>query len=594
MNTLNPAIDVTDPIGGFSFGQVISAIRRRLRPMSIVFAVVFLAFLAIAMLWPPTYRSTGTILIEQQEIPTEFVRSAVSSYADQRVQMISQRVMTSVNLIGIVDKYKLYPTVRATETRETLIDRMRKDIQLNMISAEVMDPRQGRATKATIAFSVSYDSRTPGTAAQVANELTSLYLSENIETRKQLAADTAGFLGEEASRLGARVAELESKISEFKQANGERLPEYTQFNLEQVDRSRQELRDIDMRVRSLDQQITYLDAQMVQLDPTASVYTETGERVMSPRDRLKVLKAQYASALAVYNEDHPDVRRYKREIEGLEAQVGGSSPDDMNETARRLNEARGELAAAKQRYGDEHPDVQRLQREIRSLETALKNVPTTATSRRRDEGADNPAYIQLQAQRSAAGNDRTALQAQAAEVRARLSKVEQLQAAAPGVEREYNALMRDLNNEQAKYAEVRQKQMEAQLVQNLETERKGERFTLIEPPLVPSVPISPNRNLLVALGFMLAVGGALALMFLMEQVDTRIRDRSHLLRLVGVPPLAIVPYVHVAEEVSHDRKVRWGAGGVVLLLIGGALALVHFFVMPLDVLAFGLLRRFGL
>ncbi len=201
MNTLNPTAG-PHAHGGIKLSEMWSAVRRRLRPMTYTFAGVLLAFAAAAVLWPPTYRSTGTILIEQQEVPKEFVRSAVTSYADQRIQVISQRVMTSANLLGIVEKYKLYPDKRDSDTRERLIDRMRKDIQLNMISAEVMDPAQGRATRATIAFSVSYDSRLPTLAARVANELTTLYLSENIETRKQLAADTAGFLLDETARLG--------------------------------------------------------------------------------------------------------------------------------------------------------------------------------------------------------------------------------------------------------------------------------------------------------------------------------------------------------------------------------------------------------
>ena len=184
--------------------QRFSAVKRRARPMALAFGLVFGAAALAALLWPPTYRSSGTILIEQQEVPTDFVRSAVTSYADQRVQMISQRVMTSANLLGIIDKYKLYPADRDKVARETLVDRMRDDIGLHMISADVVDPRAGRTTKATIAFSVSFDSRSAPTAAQVANELTTLYLSENVETRKQLAADTAGFLKDESERLGAR------------------------------------------------------------------------------------------------------------------------------------------------------------------------------------------------------------------------------------------------------------------------------------------------------------------------------------------------------------------------------------------------------
>ena len=85
--------------------------------MAIAFAGVLLVAILAAVLWPPTYRSTGTILIEQQEVPTDFVRSAVTSYADQRVQVISQRVMTSTNLLSIIEKYGLYSQVRDTSTR---------------------------------------------------------------------------------------------------------------------------------------------------------------------------------------------------------------------------------------------------------------------------------------------------------------------------------------------------------------------------------------------------------------------------------------------------------------------------------------------
>src|SRR5688500_7805627 len=144
-----------------SFADYVAAARRRRVPALIVGATVLVIALASAMFWPATYRSTGTILIEQQEVPVDLVRSMVSSYADQRIQMISQRVMTSENLMRIIDRYQLYPDKRRKEPREVLLGRMRDDIHFSMISADVVDPRLGRPTKATIAFSVSYDSPSP-------------------------------------------------------------------------------------------------------------------------------------------------------------------------------------------------------------------------------------------------------------------------------------------------------------------------------------------------------------------------------------------------------------------------------------------------
>src|SRR5271168_1044770 len=115
----------------------------------------------LAVLLPPTYRAGATILIEQQEIPQDMVRSAISSFADQRIQVISQRVMTTLNLMSLIERYNLYPDIRESKPREVLLQKMRSDIALKMISADVIDPRSGRPTQATIAFTVSYQNQSP-------------------------------------------------------------------------------------------------------------------------------------------------------------------------------------------------------------------------------------------------------------------------------------------------------------------------------------------------------------------------------------------------------------------------------------------------
>src|ERR1700727_193809 len=91
--------------------KLLSLWRRRLT-FWIVAGLAAVAAVSLALMLPPTYRATGTILIEQQEIPQEMVRSVITTYADQRVQTISQRVMTSQNLLVLIDRYKLYPDIR--------------------------------------------------------------------------------------------------------------------------------------------------------------------------------------------------------------------------------------------------------------------------------------------------------------------------------------------------------------------------------------------------------------------------------------------------------------------------------------------------
>jgi hypothetical protein len=164
-------------------------------------------------------------------------------------------------------------------------------------------------------------------------------------------------------------------------------------------------------------------------------------------------------------------------------------------------------------------------------------------------------------------------------------------AKAPAVERDYAGLVRELENNQLKYRDVRQKQMEAQVSQNLEDERKGERFTLIEPPLRPEEPASPNRLAIAVAGAVLALASGIGAGLLLEQLDTSIRTRRDLELLLNVPPLAVVPWM----QTSHDRRARrlrrsFGLAGAASALVL-VLVLTHVLYRPLDVLWQVALRR---
>lgn len=566
--------------GARSIADHLAALRRRRAPALLAGLAVLLIALGVAFFWPASYRSTGVILIEQQEVPVDLVRSMVSSYADQRIQMISQRVTTSENLMRIIDRYGLYPDRRRTEPREVLLKRMRGDIDFRMISADVVDPRSGHPTKATIAFSVSYDSPSPSTAAKVANEITSLYLNENLENRKQTADDTATFLTSEGDRLNRQIAELDGKLAAFKEKNVDNTPELSSLNVQLMNRAEEELRETDTRVRSLNQQIVYLDAQLAQLTPTAQLYTETGQRILSPADRLKTLKSEYARISAIYAATHPDVMRMKREIDGLEKQVG--RVDNGNDMARQLSDAHSQLQAAREKYAPDHPDVMQLEKLVKSLEEAASSAARVTETVESDP--DNPAYIQVSSQREASVNERASLEKKATILRGRIGDYEKRLAESPEIQREYNTIARDLENAQLKYREVRQKQMEATLAQNLETQRKGERFTLIEPPMAAEEPVSPPRIAIIVAGFLLSGVVGVGLVFLLESMDTSIHSRRDIEALVAVPPLAVLPWIDTPAELATRTKMRRlslaGAAGSVVL----AVALLHFIYRPLDVL----------
>src|SRR5580704_8814305 len=573
--------------------------RRRRRSILIAFAGGMAATLLLAALLPASYRSAGTVLIEQQEMPTDLVRSTVTSYADQRVQVISKRVMTTATLLDIIKRYNLYPREQSRDTREALLKRMREDIGLKMISADVIDPRSGRPTSATIAFEVSYTSRSADQAARVANELTTLYLNENLSNRSKLARDATDFLEGEGNRINAQIVDLEAKLAAFKDKNYSKLPDLMQVNMQLMDRNEEELRGEEARLSSLEQQRVFLQAQLAQLKPNSTVYSETGERIVSSSDRLKMLRSQLAAAKAKYAPDYPDVVTLTREVSGMEADLG-EKPDTVNDLRRELQQAQSQLDDARKRYTAEHPDRVRLEAMVKSLQldldaavaaskSATRPAESSAPATLQPTDADNPAYVQIQAQLSATDNEIQSLNAQIAKLQTSIHGYETDVTGSPQVERQYHDLTRDLDNARMRYQEIRNKQGEARVAQSLESDQQGERFTLIDPPLPPEQPISPNRKLILAAGLVLSLGLGAVVAWLRETTDTAIRGRDELLRLTGVAPLALVPHIITTEDLRTTRRRLRLTLGSAAGTFCVALVLVHLLYRPLDVLWFSLL-----
>jgi len=586
--TSDPAFwDRDDP--EYNIKDLFGAIRR----LSALFLAVTLGIsiigITIAVILPSVYRSAAIVLIEQQEIPSELVQSTVTSYADQRIQTISQRVMTTSNLTDIMDEYGLYQEEREQEPTTVILEKMREDIGLEMISAEVVDPRSGRPTEATIAFEVSYENRSPQLAQRVANELTNLYLSENIKNRTEMATETTSFLKEEASELAAQVEGMEAELANFKEKHSDSLPEMSDVNLQIRERLTRELRDVNARLRSLDERIIYLEAEKAQISPTDVLYDESGRRLLGPADKLQLLETELIAARGRYSDDHPSVERLRREIAALRDELGrGDNRASLLDQKVRLET---QLTTLKQRYGPQHPDVVGVQKQLAEVLSEISNRETTLNVESEVE-PDNPAYLQIQSQLQAAESERRSLVETREELQSRIERIEIALKGTPQVEREYRRLLRGYENAQAKFQEVKAKQLEAQLAESLESERKGERFTLIEPPLLPERPVKPNRLAIVLVGVLLAVFTGLGSVTLAHTLDESIRSPKDISRFLDEPPLAVIPYIPNDSDIHRQRsRLILGVATTLTVALIGA-TFFHFAVMPLDVMWLSLSRRF--
>jgi uncharacterized protein involved in exopolysaccharide biosynthesis len=456
----------------------------------------------------------------------------------------------------------------------------------------VIDPRSGRPTQATIAFSVSYDSHSPELALKVANELTTLYLNENLTSRTQTSQQTSAFFSEQASREQAHMAELDKKLAAFKEKHHDDLPEVAQINIQTAERTDLDLRDAENRIAAFDSQRVLLQAQLAQINPNAVVYSDTGQRVFGAEDRLKALKAQLAGYKARYGPDHPDVISTQREVDGLEKEV--KAQNGTADQLRQLSEAKAKLASDLEKYSADHPDVVRLKREVDSLEKAVQADANTDTQRTEGLHADNPVYIQVKGELDALTVDRESAVKKRDELRAKFDDYEKRLAQSPEVERQFREIASELESAQLKYQEILSKQTEAQVSSNLETERKGEKFTLIEPPQPPEKPISPNRFLILIIGMLLSGAFGFGAVVAQDSLDASVRGPGDIRQLLQVPALASIPIIVTNADRNRRKRINrytWG-GSIAMVLV--AAVIVHVFVRPLDVVWLGLLQRFGI
>ncbi|KAF0191102.1 MAG: hypothetical protein FD165_2177 [Gammaproteobacteria bacterium] len=529
----------------------------RRRKVQFVVPVIIISAIAAALAFglPAVYRSAATILVEAQEIPHELVQSTVTSYAAERIQVISQRIMTRTNLSEIVERFDLFPQERAEGKNDDIIQKMRENINVRMVSADVVDPRSGRSGQATIAFELSFDSVKPESARDVASELASLYLSENQKLRTEKAETTSVFLAEEADRLRKQIADYEEKLASFKEKNVGRLPELMQMNLDLMNRTDREREDTERQVAMLQERKAYLESQLAQIEPNTGT---------SPAAKLRDLRTEYLTAAAQYSKDHPRIGRLRREIEALEKQTG--FVDESRLIADQVLAVRAELSSAREKYSADHPTVARLEKQLASLESSLK-ASASANGVLTAIPPDNPAYISIQTQLEAANLSIRSEIEKRARVKEKLAEYESRLVQIPRVEQEYLLLKRDYESAVGKFSDIKQKLLQAEIAEQLEKESKGERFSLIDPPQLPDKPIKPNRLGIFLLGMLLSLGGGLGMATFAEYTDKTIHGVRSIVSVLTSPPLAIIPRFISPSSVGGSRRIPWVIVGLSVLTV---------------------------
>ncbi len=510
------ATDAVSPANtGHALGEYRNLLRRRrVYPLTII-PVSVLGAVFIAFYLPVSYRATGTIMLEPSEI-SDMVSSSRTKRTDA-----PEQAQQEVELLRrrVMTPEKLQQLVKEIDPypadQRSSLEAKAQRVAAST-SVERVDPITLKPLDESTAFSIHYDNPKPLIAAAIAEKLVDLYLTYNRRTRAEQANAAYEFLQTQAKDLEGSMVAQEQKLSRFKATYGNSLPDRQQHNLLQIDR---EQRDLEETQREL-------------------------------------LKAE------------------ERESE-LRLQLNNLSPslkDSVSDWRTQLAKLRSDLAAAEEKYTPEHPEIKRLKRAIDEMV-----AKGSASLQPGGHAPDNPDYLAVQSQLHAAQRSVATLRSAEARERRDIEAYEAGLSTEPNVEREYTQLQRDYENARLRYEDIQAKMKNAALVRTMEQEERGERFTLLQGPVAPKKPYSPNRLGIILLGVILGFGVALGCVTAADAADPTVRGTADLQEIAGGPAIGAIP-VMLSPNDLQARKLRWSSALVLFasaIVVAGMLVLIR-------------------
>jgi protein tyrosine kinase modulator len=463
----------------------------------------------------------------------------VQADLEARLLTLSQEILTPSRLKKIAQDYGLYRNARSDDQ---LVERMRKDIRL-----EVMDDKdRGRRENRSLLFTIAYTAPNPVVAASVANTLSSLYIEENGKAREKQAVGTSTFLEAQLRDLRERLVAQERKITDYKEKYLGELPEQKDVNLRTLERLQQQLQLAHENNRRANERKQMITNSLGELDTTSG----------------GLMSASGAG---------PDVR-----------------PADS--AAARLNLLKQELAMMETRYSVKYPDVVQLREQIRVLEAKVEaekqqaaqiaTLPKGASKGRELRPVPQNPYVQsLMSQLDQATVESKTSAEEMAAINRQIGVYQRRLENTPKREQELAVLTREYDSGREQFRSLQTKRGEADMAAELEQKQQGESFRVIEPARLPERPTGPNRFRLLLVGLALALGASGAAVVLAEQVDTSFRRVDEVRSVLPMPVLSAIPRITTEQDRTRMlRQRRWATAAVavgLLAVAGTSFAVAH-------------------
>ncbi|MDE3105413.1 MAG: lipopolysaccharide biosynthesis protein [Acidobacteriota bacterium] len=498
----------------------VAIVKRRGWMLIVPTVVMMLLAFAITFVVPPKFISQTLVLVEEPKVPDDYVKPVVDQDLSGRLASMQEQILSRSRLQPIIERFNLYGN-KGMGMDERL-DRVRKDIDIKIIHSDIS--RAGGLP----GFFISFTSSDPHIAQQVCGEITSLFVSENLEAREQTAEGTTDFLKSQLEDAKRNLDEQDAKLASFQMANAGRLPGEEATNLNMLSSLNTQMDAATQALGRLEQDKTYMEAMLAQQLrdlPPADTAVSAKQTPQAQQAQLDSLLAQEADLTSRYTPDYPDVVEVRRKISELRRQMAAAPAPAAPSTVTRVNRA-------------EPPNVQQLRAQLRAQDQAI---------------AAKRAEQQSLAQR--------------------ISEYQSRIHSSPEVQEQFKNITRDYQTAQQFYDDLLKKMNQSKMATDLERRQQGEQFRVMDEPNLPDSPSFPKKGIFLAGGFAFGFMVGLVWLGLTEYRDTAMRSERDVWAFTKLPTLGVISLLDGSETADaaefQSRPGAQAAAGKPLMNVGG-------------------------
>jgi polysaccharide chain length determinant protein (PEP-CTERM system associated) len=458
----------------------------------------------VSRLLPVKYKSQTLVLVEQQSVPTDYVKSIDTSDISQRLSSMQQQILSRSRLEPIIRQYGLYATDVDKASMEALVGRLQKAIEVTPVA-----PMAETRARELPGFNVAVTMDNARTAQQVCTAVTSMFIEENLKSRQQHSEQTTQFLSTQLVDAKAALDDQDAKLAAFKSQHINSLPDEEQTNLNLLTGLTSQLDAATQALARGQQDKSFAESMLTQQE-AAWQSSQTGHNPATLEQQLIALQTQLASLQARYTDDYPDVIKAKADISALQKKMAESNSQEAAQASP--NGVKNSI---------EPPQIQQLRAQVHNYDQVIA------------EKTKEQEQIKQQ-------------------IRLYQDRIQ----SSPAVEQQYKEVTRGYQTALDSYNDLLKKRQESSMATQLEHDQQGEQFRVLDPANLPDTPSFPNRPLfaLGGLGGGLALG--LGLAFFIEMKDSSFKNERDVEVALQLPVLAMIP----AIEPLGQKKTKLRAG----------------------------------